>query len=201
MGVVLSSALTWDNQVSAITCKVKDVLLNLRQEAFDLPFNVRKQLIVSTVLPHLDYVCVALLGLSNKLESRLARLQNRAIRFIFHLHRRTPTTEYRCKLGWLSVRDRRTQLLAIQVYKVLTTQRPSYLYEKFESHLAKTRDGLRATSARIFDLPIPRSSTFANSFLYRGMSLWNQLTSNIRDAPSVETFRSRIYDLLFFDDN
>lgn len=101
----MTSTLSWDEQVSMIICKVNSVLLNLRSEAFELPFSVRKQLIVSTVLPHLDYVCVALLGISNRRESKLASLQNWSIRFVFHLKGRAPTSEYWRKLGWLTVRN------------------------------------------------------------------------------------------------
>lgn len=196
LGVVLSSNLAWDGQVAAITGRVNGVLLSLRRGAYDLPFLIRKQLIVSTVLPHLNYVCVALTGLPIRLEVKLAKLQNRAIRFIFHLPRATPTAEYRCRLGWLTVKNRRRQLLAVQVYKVLEDQRPSYLFEKFEAHLAETREGLRLTSARVFDLPVPRSSAFANSFLYQGMSIWNQLPIKLREAPSTQVFKSSMYNFL-----
>ena len=200
LDVILRSTLAWDDHVSAVVRRVNGVLLNLRSEAFGLPFNVRKRLIISTVLPHLDYVCVALLGISNKLESRLASLQNRAIRFIYHLKAKTPTSEYRRRLGWLSVPKRRIQMLATQVFKVLRDERPSYLFEKLDSHRAETRDGLRATSARVFDLPIPRSSAYANSFTYQGMSVWNQLPPDIRDASSLGSFKAKIYAHIFATD-
>lgn len=143
---------------------------------------------------------MALLGIPNRLESKLSKLQNRAIRFVFHLKRITPITEYRRRLGWLTVKQRRIQLLATQVFKVLRDKRPSYLFEKLDSHRAETRDGLRLTSARVFDLPIPRSAAYANSFTYKGMSVWNQLPPSIREAPSVNSFKTHIYRHLFLND-
>lgn len=107
LGVMLSSNSFWNHQVFLVTSKVKYVLLNLRHDTFDLPFVVRKQLVVSTVMPHLVYVSVALLGISNRLESKLSRLQNMAIRFIYHLWRVTPTSTYRRRLGWLTTKKRR----------------------------------------------------------------------------------------------
>lgn len=58
-----------------------------------------------------------------------------------------------------------------------------------------------STSVRIFDLPILRSAVFANSFTYRGMSVWNQLPPEIREATSVHSFKSCIYKHVFATDN
>lgn len=49
LNIILTPSLSWDNQVSAVICKVNSMLFNLRRKAFQSQFIVRKQLITTTV--------------------------------------------------------------------------------------------------------------------------------------------------------
>lgn len=199
LGVHLSPDLAWNDHVSSIIRRVNAVLFNFTSEARGLPRQVRKQLVQSLVLPHLDYAAVAFVTLPGVLEARLAQLQNRGIRFIFGLKPGTPTSSWRRELGWLTTSGRRKQLLGIQIYNVLTKKRPYPLYEKllplFNSPNAEYE--LRPSTSRPFKVPIPRTQSFAQSFTYSTILFWNELPDVIRNADSLEIFKRRVYKHLF----
>lgn len=79
---------------------------NLRTGVGGLPQRVRIHLISSLVLTYLDYAAVVFADLSKILERKLAKIQNRIIRFIFGSRRGTPTYPYGRKLEWLSTAGR-----------------------------------------------------------------------------------------------
>lgn len=183
--------------MSLVFRKVNGILFSLRSEAHALPMQVRRQLVVSLIFPNLDYVAVVFSHLSLTLNSKLAKLQNRCIRPIYGLKRNAPTYSYTRELGWLSIAGRRTQLLALQLFKLLNRKRPVTLYERFNKYFADPTPGLRPTTYRPFKIPVPNTSAFAGSFIYKAMVQWNSLPVKVRDAESLDSFLDSMHDLIF----
>ena len=103
LGVVLQNDLSWRKHVSLISRKVHGTLHALKFHKNALSIEVKIKLVTALILPHLDYCCLVYHGLSDELNTRLQRLVNCSIRFIYDLRRDVHITPYRLRLGWLSV--------------------------------------------------------------------------------------------------
>ncbi|CAD6211859.1 GSCOCG00003869001-RA-CDS, partial [Cotesia congregata] len=119
LGVHLSSDLSWDAHVSQLSRKAYITLNNLKDKKNVLSESCRKLLVTATILPIIDYCSIVFLDSSKRLDSKLQRIVNRAIRFIFNLKRDEHITPYiiRRRLNWLSVKSRRHYSLACFIYK------------------------------------------------------------------------------------
>ena len=99
LGVVLDNTLSWRLQVNEITKKVNRALYGLKIIRPCTSQSLRKHLVESLVLPHLDYCNVVYADISNGLIAQLQRLSNSCIRYIYGLRRSEHITPYRRKLN------------------------------------------------------------------------------------------------------
>lgn len=145
----------------------------------------------SLLLPLLDYGDVAWLDLSEELFNKMERLQNVCIRFIFGHRKFDHVSEFRQQLGWHPIRIRRNVHILTFLYKILFyAGAPSYLHERLQ--LRVVDDRLRSCGSRQLDIPMHNSNTYTNSFTVKAAMLWNSLPTQVRMAPSVDSFRSRL---------
>ena len=117
--------LTWNLHVSNICMRVHSVLECLRHRDHFLSWKVNKLLVNALVLPLFDYACLVFCDLSGYLVTKLQRLLNFAVRFIFRLGRDAALSGYYAKLNWLTVASRRKYFMAVRIYKLFAQCRPS----------------------------------------------------------------------------
>ena len=103
----------------------------------------------------------------------------------------SPGLEFRRKLNWLTLYQRRQYYLLTLTYKVLKTKRPSYLYQLIEPHVINySRTQVLPTRNRpVFAIPNKTSGTYDASFTIASKA-WNSLSDSLRSAESVEQFKS-----------
>ena len=77
------------------------------------------------------------------------------------------------------------------MYKSINSLAPEYLSELFVQDAALTIMRLRNTVADL-RVPLFRTSNGQKSILFRGPKLWNQLSSDVKLAPSPLTFKRRL---------
>ena len=95
LGVVLDRALSWKPYIDLTTRKVNRVLYMLRFIRSCTTEALRSRLIQALVLPHLDYCGIVLLDATFEQKTRLQRLQNSCVRYIYGLRRDVHITPYR----------------------------------------------------------------------------------------------------------
>ena len=132
------------------------------------------------------------------LKSRLQRLSNSGLRYIFGVRRDEHITPYRKKLNWLCIESRRLYFTGIIIYKILRLQQPPYLTNLFIKHLPK--DNARSAS-RNKELSLPAiKDCGSTSFQLQGTLFWNSIPSNIRHLPSLNSFKAALRKHLFMLD-
>ena len=131
LGVVLDSTLNWEPQVNHITKKVNRALFGLKFITSCTTQGLRKRLVESLVVPHLDYCSVASLDASTSLRARLQRLSNVCVRYIFGVRRDTHITPYRRQLEWLRNDTRRGYFALILMYRIVRIKEPPILLPLF----------------------------------------------------------------------
>ena len=199
LGLTLTSNLNWNAHISQIVSRVHGDLKRLRFRAHFLSHNIKKQLVSALIFPHFDYCCLAFCDLPGYLNLKLQRLQNHLIRFIFRLRKDTALEPFAKRLNWLSISNRRKYFMFVFLYKIFTIERPSLflsLFPKPNTDLRRSNRALAVADSSAFDLPTPSTTTFENSFSYQAMKLWDTLPCIIRLKPSINSFKSAVFNYL-----
>uniref|UniRef100_A0A7M5XMH3 Reverse transcriptase zinc-binding domain-containing protein n=1 Tax=Clytia hemisphaerica TaxID=252671 RepID=A0A7M5XMH3_9CNID len=124
---------------------------------------------------------------------KLESIQYNACLAITGCFRGTSQERIYSELGLESLADRRFTRRMIFFYKIMNNQAPSYLRNYLPARLTEPVN-IR-TRNPIYPLNI-RTERFRNSFFPSCISQWNVLDGNIRNLPSVKTFKIAILKFL-----
>jgi len=91
------------------------------------------------------------------------------------------------QLDWLPVRQMLSLRDAAVIFKCLKGLAPPYLSERFIKRSEAQRRNTR--NRNMLQIPMRYSSTGQHSFLYRAVSLWNNLPESIRCTDSLAGFK------------
>ena len=135
--------------------------------------------------------------------TRLQYVQNALARFVTGASKYTHITSTLRTLHWLPVRQRIIFKTLVLVYKYLTTGQPKYFAPYLP--LYKSAVNTRRSNPKNLFLLVPsycpsihKSKVhFNNSFSYDAPKLWNDLPYDIRSAPNLSSFKSRLKTYLF----
>ena len=193
LGVMLDSTLSWEPQVNQITMKVNRALFGLRLIKPCTTQTLRKRLVESLIVPHLDYCSVVYLNASMSLRARLQRLSNAGVRYIFGVSRDTRITPYRSQLGWLRTDSRRSYFALLVMYKVVRMREPKILTSLFTPYASdRPQRGTRTD----LNVPFTSSEMGTSSFQVKGAKLWNSIPIEIRDLPTFSQYKRALQKYL-----
>ena len=152
---------------------------------------------------HLDYCNSLFRNLSSHNATRLQYVQNAVARFVAGASKYTHITSSLRTLHWLPIRQRIIFKTLVLVYKYLTTGHPKY----FDPYLSlyKSVVNTRCFNPKNLFLQVPHYCAsiyksmvhFNNSFSYDAPKLWNDLPHDIRSAPNLSCFKSRLKPTYF----
>jgi len=196
LGVTITSTLSWEKQISKTTSKMYAAVHQLKMYKHLFPRALRVRLILSLVMPLLDFSCTAFTDITKEQNLRLQRALNACIRFIYQVKWDEHISPYYEELRWLKVHSRRLYFVGNLTFSILHSKRPQILYEGFEF---KGSSNLRTTRAPndTLMLPICRTECYRRSFRCSAAEQWNSLPPDIRHASSLHDFKSKMFDYLF----
>lgn len=196
LGVQFSADLSWNKHVAQISRNIHATLHGLKFRGALLSVPVKKLLVNSLVVPHVDYACIIYDDVPEYLNVKLQRLLNCALRFVFSVKRDAHISPYRRAMNWLTVKTRRNYFKCSMMYSVLTTDTPSYLRELYREVGPEVRRSRRLASSS-FSLPLSRTNMLDKSFVTTSVRLWDSLPVNIKDLPSLAAFKNALFRFLF----
>ncbi|KAI5721142.1 hypothetical protein M8J77_016710 [Diaphorina citri] len=193
LGVIIDSTLSWESHINNVTkkCFFSFHSLNLLRRI--LPFNVRKLVCSTLILPIIEYADNVYIGMTKELQTKVQRLQNTCVRYIFGLRKYDHVSMCRASLGWLTMDQRREIHVSTLLWRVLNTRTPSYLASMFTPlalHAHDTRSGDEA----LLMIPVHRTEFFARSFSVQAAKLWNSLPRKLRTCDNQKVFRRLILE-------
>jgi len=148
----------------------------------------------SFIRPHLDYGDIVYDRPGNAtFVQKLESIQYNACLAITGCFRGTSQEKLYSELGLESLADRRFARRMTFFYGIINNLAPSYLRNYLPVRL--TAPGGLRTRNPIYPLNI-RTERFRNTFFPYCISQWNVLGGNIRDLPSIKTFKKAIYEFL-----
>ena len=132
---------------------------------------------------------------------RIQSVLNVAARVIFGVNRYDHITPLlKDRLHWLRVPQRIDFKQCLLVYKALHRLAPGHIADycvKVSSN--NRRSSLRSATHKCLVIPPPAKTAHLGerSFRVSGSSLWNALPDNVKDASSVDLFKTRLKTFLF----
>ena len=155
---------------------------------------LRKRLIESLVIPHLDYCNFVYSDASNDLRAQLQILSNVGIRYIFGLRKKEHITPFRRRLNWMRYDTRTDYFASLVMYRLVRMKEPSFLLSLFKPYKSdKPSRGPRK------DLKIPTNITTdwgLHSIQVKYAHFWNSIPPCIRDIHSYSRFKRSIRQYL-----
>ena len=159
------------------------------------------------ILSNLNYGNILFQNISSTLKSKLQKLQNWCIRFIFRLKKFDHISPYFKKLKLLNIEQRREVHSLTQMHKLKKKVGPDYLLEKLICH----EDIHHYNTLRKSDFVVSKSRTVSNqnTFFSKVVKSYNNITKLKNDKnqlifstnDSISTFKRKIKRLFFLSSN
>ena len=195
LGVQLDCHLVWDEHIKGMRNKVSRALGFLKYAKKFLQQGTLSKMYRGIVEPHFRYCC-SVWGCCGKTQiDALQRLQNRAARIVTNSSYHVSATGLIKRLGWPTISDIILSETATIMFKSTNSLGPEYLSELFVKNSALNTMRLRNTETDL-RVPLFKTANGQKSISFRGPKLWNQLSSDVRLAPSLSTFKRRLKDVV-----
>ncbi|KAL2086092.1 hypothetical protein ACEWY4_017151 [Coilia grayii] len=149
-----------------------------------------EKLVHAFISSSVDYCNGLFTGLPKKTIKQLQLIQNAAARVLTRTKRSDHITPVLRSLHCLPVSYRIDFKALLLVFKSLNGMGPNYLFNMFQLY-APTRS-LRSHQKNLLVEPAVRTRCGEAAFSCYAVKLWNQLPDDIKNAPTVGCFKSRL---------
>ncbi len=162
-----------------------------------LSFKDFEKVIHTFILSRLDYCNSLYFGIRQTAISRLQLVQNAAARLLSGAKKREHITPILRSLHWLPACFRVDFKIVLLVYKSRNGLAPTYLCELLTEY--QPIRSLRSSNQDLLSTPKSRLKCRGDrAFSIAAPGLWNALPLSIRQASSVNIFKSRLKTFLFY---
>ena len=195
LGVIFDSQLTFKPHIKAATKTAFYHLSNIAKIRSILSSRDAETLIHSFVSSRLDYCNALFSGLPKCVTRGLQLAQNAAARILTKTKRFDHITPVLMSLHWLPIVARADFKILLLTFKALNGLAPLYLSELLLSYSPPRP--LRSADAGLLVIPSTKRSAGKRAFASRAPFLWNNLPRHIREAGSLDIFKSTLKTFLF----
>ena len=195
LGVTLESDLSFSSHVKAITKSAYYHLKNIARIRCFVSRQDLEKLVHAFITSRVDYCNGLLTGLPKKTIRQLQLIQNAAARILSRTRKYEHITPVLRSLHWLPVKFRIDFKVLLLVYKSFNGLGPQYIADMLTEY--KPNRSLRSLGSYQLEIPRVHSKHGESAFSYYASRSWNQLPEEIRCAPTVVTFKSRLKTHLF----
>ena len=156
-------------------------------------------LVSAFVLSRIDYCNSLLFGSTHDVTSHLQRIHNYAARVILRLQKSSSIATHLKSLHWLPVKVRSTYKIASLYYHCHSSTAPSYVTDVLQKKPSHNRN----TRFCSHTMNLPNRSAYSKatlgdrSFSFASSSVWNSIPYDVRYAPSLSSFKSRLKTYFF----
>ena len=198
LGVLFDGALTLTAYISRTVSTCFYQLRQLKSIRRCLPVDLARTIVNAFVVSRLDYCNGLLAGQPAYQLRRLQLVQNAAARLIVGIRRSEHISPTLRSLHWLRCTERITYKLCLTVFNALHGQAPAYIRELCLP-VSKIDGRQRLRSAGTLNIVEQGSETKFGERAFRvaGPRAWNKLPAEIKCAPTVASFKSKLKTFLF----
>ena len=149
-------------------------------------------------LSRIDYCNPLLFDSTHDVTFHLQRIQNNAARVILRHPKSSSITIHLKSLHWIPVKVRSTYKIACLCYHCHSRTAPSYVADmlhKKPSHTSNTR--CSSHTMPLLNRPAHSKASLGDRSFTFASSVWNSIPNDVRCAPSLSSFKSRLKTYLF----
>ncbi|KAL9954240.1 hypothetical protein ACROYT_G041748 [Oculina patagonica] len=191
LGIEIDEFLTWDSHISSVSKKVSSGIGVIKKIKPFVPTSNLLSVYQSIVEPYFDYCSIVWNDISDHLNDKLQKLQNRAARVITGADYQIRTNELFNKLRWSNLKEKRNKQKALMMFKIMNGMTPTYLEDIFSRNIGSSVYNLR-TSGRNLALPVVKTDYYRKSFAYTGVKIWNALPDDLKYEKSMRVFKKKL---------
>jgi hypothetical protein len=196
LGVLFDSSMLMKDQITSVVKGCNIQVRSIGRIRQYLSFEAASNLIHAFISSRLDYGNSLLSGLPNNSLTKLQRVQNTAARILTKTKKYDHITPILDDLHWLTVPKRIDFKILMLTYKCLNQLAPPYLSELLEIY--QPSRPLRSGTRSVLKVPRTRLKTYGDrAFACKAPRLWNDLPSEIKIAPSLDSFKTKLKSYLF----
>lgn len=188
LGLLISDNLHWDKHITNVANHSMFKLHYLKRALRNSPTSTNLLAYKSIVLPILDYGNIIWDPFTAANLSKLNRVQNKAVRFIFNCYGRASVSELTAKAGLLKIADRNKLCRLRFLFKIVKNQLKSnthhYITYFSSVHSSRHRHSLNLTPFQ------PKNNVFKYSFFPRTVIEWNNLDGHVVEQSDINKFES-----------
>jgi hypothetical protein len=189
LGILIDNRLSFNYHIKNVCNKVSKSCGILRKLSSMIPPTVLRTLYSTLVLPHLQYG-LPVWGASCRTGlARLGRLQDRVVRLFCPP---APNNLVYRNNRLLPFEDLYKSSVAIKFYQYYKQDFGNYFQNKIISSECSHSYHTRFSNNNMLNYPVVTVSKMFSSFFFRGVSIWNQIPSHIRNEPSLVSFKFRL---------
>lgn len=196
LGVLFDESLSFTAHVQQCRKSSFFMLKNLARIRNHFDQTSFESLVHAFISSRLDYCNSLFINLPSSTINRLQSIQNFAARLVLRQGRFCHITPLLRQLHWLPVKDRIVFKTLLLTFKAIHFSQPAYL----KSHLTRKihSRSLRDQDHLQLEVPISHSARMGDrAFAIAAPSLWNALPFKLRNASSVNAFKSLLKTHLF----
>jgi hypothetical protein len=190
LGIILTSDLSWNKHIEYITNSCAPTLNLMRFLKNRLDRHALESIYCYFIRPKMEYGSELFAGAPNYILDKLDKIEYNAIRIITGGTINASRTKLKLEYGKELLYERRNNQALISLYKIITYKTPSYLNEILDSFKVNRPYNLR-NDYTYYPYPI-RHKTHNRSFFPFAIRLWNSLDPSLRNAPSLNIFKTSI---------
>ena len=194
LGVLLDKDLNFDAHVNSIYKKACQKLNALVRLCKILPFHKRRSNMKAFVESQFSYCPLVWMFNSRELNTKINNLHLRALRAVY-MDETSSFEELLKKDGSFSIHHRNIHILATEMYKVKHKLSPIFMEDVFSENTLSNESVASGTREHndFYVTSNPKSTNFGiETIRHIGPKIWNQIPDSIKNAKSLETFKSSI---------
>ena len=161
----------------------------LRALKFRIHRNSLQRIYFTFIRPLLEYSDVIWDNCSNECKTQLESIHNEATRIVSGAPKLCSIQKLLGELGWKTLQERRSKHKLIIFYKILNGLTPEYLSDLMPPLVSDINPYNLRNSDNVQSIRA-RTNIFFNSFFPSTIRAWNNLSEDIRNANTVNTFKS-----------
>ena len=196
LGIIMDSQMSLESHINDLRKRCYYNIRRIWNIRSCLNEEATKSLVHALVISKLDYCNAILVNLPTTILSRLQRIQNACARLIKLAPRDASITDILIELHWLPIKERCEYKVMTIVYKALHGQSPDYIASLIEQYTPSRL--LRSSDKCLLIEDRYKLSFGKRAFSVAAPRLYNSLPVHIKDAKTVEHFKTKLKTLLFY---